>query len=465
MQSSYAIMVVFFIMNVACHACSHHGSAQRSGPQSPLPNESTLPSESNPAGAREELPVQNETEVPAIPRETDSSLATNPTVPMEMDPNVFGVPTTLFDPSGKAMHAFHASLKRENVAVKKSRILFYGASHTAADIMTQTVRSVLQARFGSGGHGLIQLVPPWNGYKHDEARVEGSRTGWSIERFHYLDPVHSTGRFGVMGFAASGHARGKYGKVTPSVSSDALVIFYEPDQGGGSFDLLVDGRPFSRIKVSDDPLAMQPGIHKIALPLAVHDFEVRLVGDGPVKFYGVSLEANAGGVVLDTLGINGSRASSHLYNDPNLMEHQWRFLSPDLMVFAYGTNEAGDDDHPIADYEDKLRRVVAQSKAEGLLASCLLIGPSDRPIRSGRRGHYEYTDRPRTALVIASQKKIAAEMGCGFFDLVGAAGGPMSSLKWAETDPAYVQADRIHFTAMGYRRLGVLLSEALLQGL
>ena len=56
-------------------------------------------------------------------------------------------------------------------------------------------------------------------------------------------------------------------------------------------------------------------------------------------------------------------------------------------------------------------------------------------------------------------------MGCAFFDLVAFGGGPLSMLRWAETDPPYAQRDHVHFTVRGYLRLGEVLHDALLDGL
>jgi len=63
-----------------------------------------------------------------------------------------------------------------------------------------------------------------------------------------------------------------------------------------------------------------------------------------------------------------------------------------------------------------LRRVVERVREVAPGASCLLIGPSDRPTQNRRR----YVRRPaRTELVVETQRQVSAEFGCGFFDLVG----------------------------------------------
>src|SRR5262249_20190861 len=94
-------------------------------------------------------------------------------------------------------------------------------------------------------------------------------------------------------------------------------------------------------------------------------------------------------------------------------------------------------------------------------ASCLLIGPSDAPQKIAE-GVFEY--RPRTAELIATQYRVSQAMGCGFFDLVSFQGGPLSTVQWAAAEPSYLSEDHIHYTRLGYERLGEVLYGALLEG-
>src|SRR5262249_15043498 len=127
-----------------------------------------------------------------------------------------------------------------------------------------------------------------------------------------------------------------------------------------------------------------------------------------------------------------------------LYREHLRHRNPDFIVLAYGTNESGDDE-PLDQYEDALRRVVARIVETVPAASCLLIGPSDRPVRVGSD---LFEDRPRTAQVIQVQRRIAFEFGCGFFDLVAFQGGPLSMLEWVAADPPYGAHDYVHFTRL-----------------
>lgn len=194
---------------------------------------------------------------------------------------------------------------------------------------------------------------------------------------------------------------------------------------------------------------------------ARHVLEVRPRGDGPVRLFGVSVEREQPGVIVDNMGINGARAVSHLYWNEELHTEYLRRMDPELVVLAYGTNESGDDGHPIEEYEAELRRVVARVRGAVPGSACMLIGPSDRPMR-GDDG--EMVDRPRTHQVVEVQRRVSRDMGCSFFDLVAFSGGPLSMVRWAETDPSYAQPDLVHYTVHGYLRLGEVLHGAMMDG-
>ena len=76
-----------------------------------------------------------------------------------------------------------------------------------------------------------------------------------------------------------------------------------------------------------------------------------------------------------------------------------------------------------------------------------------------------FEDRSRTARLIGVQHRVALEHGCGFFDLVAFQGGALSMVQWAASDPAYASQDHIHYTRVGYQRLGKVLLSALLEGM
>ena len=376
--------------------------------------------------------------------------------PAPSEPPVFGAPIELYDPSGRALAPFYDALRRAE-AGDQARVVFYGASHVASDLFTHVVRTGLQERFGDAGHGFILPARPWRHYRHQAIEVESSRH-WNSVRINASS--RDVARVGLAGVAVETDHAGAWGRIdTGAQTASRFEIHYLRQPDGGSFDVYLDGRRVRRVATGADAPEVSYAI--VTAPDARHVLEVRARGNGPVRLFGVSVERESAGIIVDTLGINGSRASSQLLWDEAVQTEELRHVSPALVVLAYGTNESGDDDQPIEQYEARLRTVVARVRGTTPQAACMLIGPSDRPLR---QADGTFVDRPRTAQVVETQRRVSRDFGCAFFDLVAFGGGPLSMVQWAASDPPFAQPDHVHFTARGYQRLGELLLSAMMSG-
>ncbi len=378
------------------------------------------------------------------------------------EPPVLGVEIGLYDPSHKAMEALHAALHRAEKREGQARLLFWGASHVASDLFTGYLRRELQKRFGDAGHGFVLPGKPWPFYRHADINIESSK-GWKSRRVRPND--HEVDFYGLHGTFIESGSRKQFGAITTTktnpVGRKASVfdLYYLRGPGRGRLDVRIDGKLVRRIKTYARKVG--PGYATFRVPDGAHRFEVRPAGHGPVRIFGVAAEREVPGVILDTLGIRGARVRYQLLWDDALYREHLQRRHPDLVVLAYGTNESGDRDTPIATYESQLRRVLDRVRELLPKASCLLIGPSDWPDRDEEGG---FIPRPRTAAVIEAQKRVGAEHGCAFFDLVAFQGGPMSMPLWMAADPPMAAKDGIHFTRLGYARLGAVLLKALMQG-
>ena len=373
-----------------------------------------------------------------------------------------GVGIPIYDPSGHALDRLHGALRRAARGEGQARLLFYGASHVAGDMFTGTVRRILQSRFGDAGHGFVMPARPWNTYRQSDVNLESTET-WHTDRVGKKDD-RKDGWYGLAGMSVSTASSDDTSIISTTVDNEhgqrvgRFEVWYLAQPGGGQLDVLVDGHLARRIDTAS--IVFETGYATFDVEDGPHALELRPKGDGEVRLFGVTVDRLAPGVIVDTVGINGARASIHLkWNQELLREHIQR-RDPDLIVLAYGTNESGDTRDPIDAYEARLRTVVAQTRATAPTASCLLIGPSDRPIQNRR----SWLPRPRTAQIVDVQRRVAEDAGCGFFDLVAFQGGAMSMVDWAAMSPPLAQKDHIHFTAAGYERLGEVLTDALLRG-
>ncbi len=349
-----------------------------------------------------------------------------------------------------AMRRFFEGLARleSGLADDDVRIVQLGDSHTAADIQTAVVRRALQARFGDGGRGLVAIGKPWRQYLQ-----EGIRSGMSLEWSPSLGrwDKGKLGGDGMYGLAGIGLAAQRGGRAWVDIAAKTAraEVSYLEQPAGGSFDVLVDGIRVVRVGTRGDRAGSAFRTFGIAEGSA-HQLEVRSVGDGDVRVFGVALDRAQHGVVLDALGINGARVTTALSWNEQHWTEQLRHRAPALVVLAYGTNESTDAGLPSAAYERTLVDMLGRVARAEPTAACLLLGPPDRAVSSSGA----WTTPGKLLEIIGVQRRVAAAAGCAFYDQLAAMGGAGSVAAWASEDPPRAQRDRVHLTREGYAQLG-----------
>jgi lysophospholipase L1-like esterase len=145
--------------------------------------------------------------------------------------------------------------------------------------------------------------------------------------------------------------------------------------------------------------------------------------------------------------------------DQKLWEEHMQRRAPDLVLLAYGTNETTDRTQPIEVYAADLTRVLARVREALPAASCVLVGPGDFP----QSEHGTWVTRPRLLEIIAAQRRLAPQFGCGFWDAYSFMGGEGAMDEWVHANPRVGAPDHIHLTPRGYVRMGMMLGDALMR--
>jgi lysophospholipase L1-like esterase len=355
-----------------------------------------------------------------------------------------------------ALDHFHKALARlaaGNDDDGKVRIMAYGASHTQADTYTGYLRAYLQSRFGDGGQGFVLLgrVNQW--YRTSDTRA--LHRGLTIHHARYRLDGHDE-PLGLFGAALVGRYAGSFGEIITSKTSPntqfELHYFKQPD--GGDFSVHVDGKTTARIQTKSERAGL--GWHSVEASPGQHRIRAQLHGSGPVRLFGISAETAGAGVVVDTLGIGGSRMTSNLRWQQDCWTEALRHRSPDLVTFAYGTNEAMAPEESLASYERQLRAVLARLRKASPHVSCVLIAPFELPARAHGR-----LFQTRLVKIVHAQRRVSKELGCGFWDGYAFMGGEGSMRRWMLADLA--STDQIHLTRRGYVYVGIALGDALMR--
>ena len=231
-------------------------------------------------------------------------------------------------------------------------------------------------------------------------------------------------------------------------------LMFERHRRGGRLEWSLDGGRPSVIDTRGD--GPEDAYELIEVPDGPHELRLASAGHGEVRLFGVVMERDVPGVVYDSLGLAGARAARLLNAAPEHLAAQVAHRRPDLIVLAFGREEARDEGLSERAYRAGLARVIGRVRAGRPEAACLLVSPIDQAdggpgaVMGTRRALVEVTTR---------QREVAAEQGCAFFDTLQAMGGPGALAEWSERRPPL--ASRRYPTPAGYRAVADLLYRAL----
>lgn len=374
-----------------------------------------------------------------------------------------------------------------------------GASHTAGQMWTDRMRERLTERFGSAGRGFISVgreskrLATTGVVRTLEGRYEiadgrevmlGGTVGMSGTKAR-LEPG---ARFAIdfCGPAKEGaSASSKSGKRPPACpaarSAGVLQIAWLATPDMGSADVAVDGTTVATI--SPEVRNPDSDVQLLRLPIEELSASLEITVHGPVakKAHGKGKDAGADaaegataehygpvhllsvteerarpGVVLDAVGLPGTTGMTPQRWRQDIVAEEVRSRDYDLVVTAWGTNEAGIGSLDEATYRHHFTRTLDTLLQASPRADCLIIGASDR--QDAKDGSWRAA--PSHELVERVQRQIAADRGCAFYSLRTAMGGAGSIGQWLKQGLAH--EDHVHLTPEGYAKLGDLIVDDLL---
>jgi len=325
-------------------------------------------------------------------------------------------------------------------------VLQYGDSHTASDDWANQLRSMFQTRFGNGGAGYSTAGRPFAGYRRHDVK-SGQSPRWETEG---LLTKGTDGFYGLGGASITTERAGE--KIYLDADGDSAELFFLKQPGGGSFRVFVDGAEATTVETAG-PLG--PGYWSMSVPEGLKRFTVETITSAPVKLFGW-VTGRSRGLTWETLGINGAQASVSLRWQENQLREHLEKRNPGLIVFAYGTNEAGQRDWTPESYRAMFREVLQRFRAMAPAASLLVVGPPDRAQRVNR----VWTNLPKLDMISEAQRDVAFEMGAAFWDLRERMGGSGAMKRWVYA--GFAQGDFVHLTGPGYRLVGETLYKDLI---
>ena len=363
----------------------------------------------------------------------------------------------------QAMHHFYRQLK--NIAGGSSeaiaRIAVYGESTNASDRVTSSLRRRLQARFGDAGKGFVPVAPGWHYQRHQDVRWRhaGRWRTWVVNRAN--GPGNRYGLGGVVSESRNRAARAWFGTSERGPSGEAVArfsLFFHAFPEAGAVELRVDGGPPTELDTRS--AVPEDRVHHIEVTDGPHELEIRPADDNPHRLYGVVMERNRPGVVVDGLMLVGAFTRVLGHFDADHWARQIALRQTDLLVFWLGGNDATSRttgfsrNRFVESYVSSIER-ARRGRPE---SSCLVVSVMDSADTESER----IRTFARVPRVVRAQADVAARTGCAFYNLFEATGGHNTMARWRRRGLA--SGDFKHLTMRGSSEVGRVLYEAISAG-
>jgi len=327
------------------------------------------------------------------------------------------------------------------------RILHVGGSHVQGGTWTDQLRQdFLALGYGlDGGRGLV--FPFSAAGTNTPVSYSSSYTGaWTSARC-----LHPDGALGVTGMS-----------VTAQDTSARFIIDLQPRENKQwiprymvrSVDVLGYGEMEPVLLLwGRDTLRGVPGrgLWHFDLPVFTDRVELAFLRPGgQYTVKGLYLDRPGYGLTLSEAGVNGASTSSWLKCDD--WEKDLRRLRPDLVIFSIGINDIQGRDFDAAAFRRNYGKLIRMVHKVNPRCAILFTSNND----SWKKG----APNPFTEEAEKAFEALARQYKAAFWDLYDIMGGYGSMEKWQEAGLA--QPDKVHFTPEGYRLLGDLLFNAIM---
>jgi len=326
------------------------------------------------------------------------------------------------------------------------RIVQLGDSHTAGDYFSGRLREQLQQQFGNAGMGW--LTPGYILNQRSQQVLFHSKGAWQLSD---SKQQKHTGVFPVGGLINQSKGNSILEiktKEPPLKGKWRLSIWHQSQQIPWSVSL--PGGKFIKLQNS--------GGKQSAWQLSSQDADatqingIKLLAPKNANLGGVILDRWAPGISLDALGINGATSAVIARWDQSTLQAQLQWRNPQLIILAYGTNEAFDTDIVPDLYEQELRQTIQRLRAAAPEAAILLVGaPASAKTRAPNMNGGCRTPLPPSLLNVQNtQRRVAKLERTLYWDWAAMMGGNCATQAWLKQNPPLMRPDLVHLTPEGY---------------
>ncbi|MFJ2365371.1 SGNH/GDSL hydrolase family protein [Pseudomonas sp. NPDC087697] len=321
-------------------------------------------------------------------------------------------------------------------------ILQLGDSHTAADLFSGEMRRLFQVQYGEGGIGFIAATPV-PGTRYDQIVLSTISGQWNLisSRNQYSNEFPFGG---YLSLPMTSGAQVHIGVREPREQRYRISALYKAasDSSLSAQDGL--NHASAELLATSGHWRFSPTINNLNLPV-----DLAITGHQDVELGGWNVESQQDtGVTYSALGVNGATLKI-LDKWQTGWQETLRALHPDLLILAYGGNEAFDDALDLGLYQADLSEKLALLRRILPDVVLLLIGPADSIKQRSANSCVERQPQ-KLSQIIQIQRQAALQAGALFWDWQAYMGGACSIEQWQFEHLA--QGDLIHLNGEGYRK-------------
>lgn len=363
------------------------------------------------------------------------------------------------DPHAAAFFAALKARQSPRPPQEPLRMMQLGDSHTAGDYFTGRLRELLQQAFGNAGIGWL---PPGNITNQRSSFYRAKNLG-AWELWDSKQPSQD-GVFPLGGFYQVTPRGGRIQYTAKNPLAPGQWRLYSWTQAQGYLNWRVEDANGQQQRLQPKKDRQNPWDLSSITTSADALSQFTLLAPRASALAGLALERQTPGVILDAIGTNGARNTQIGRWDPHALRRQMAWRNPQLIILAYGTNEAFDSKFNPSEYEAELRDTLKQLRYYAPNAALLVISApsSAKPTPPNSQAGCSSPLAVGLTSVLAIQQRLAQQEHTLFWSWADYMGGPCGAPQWLTRTPALMGKDLIHLSKEGYEYSAEGLYKALM---
>lgn len=327
----------------------------------------------------------------------------------------------------------------------KIRIAYFGDSMIEGDLMTQTLRKLLQQKFGGQGVGFVPVTSQVSKFRQTVTAAYSDT--WQDDNFK----SGNNKRLYLSGH--SFHSANAWVQLTDQTITDTAAVL-EKSLLCGTYS------PGTTINVNGQARRIEPQKASNRIVLANDSKRTIALGvaNDQLPVYGVSFESDAG-IFVDNFSFRGISGIELARIDSVFLSSIAAANPYDLIVFQYGVNLLfRPNDKNFDWYGRAMTPIIRKFQHCFPESEIVMVSTADRAFRYNG----QYSSAVGIDSLIKVQATVAYETQTCFYNQFASMGGTNSIVEWATARPALANQDYVHPNFRGADILATRFYQALL---